>query len=78
MAAKIYSGKVVSSNMLKTIVVAVEMVKIHPRYNKRYKSHTKFKVHVDDNNFKVGDAVSIQETRPISKTKRFIIKKAKI
>ena len=67
------NGKVVSDKMEKTIVVEVERVKKHPKYEKRYKSHKKYKVHDEKNEFKVGDEVVIEETRPMSRGKRWKI-----
>jgi small subunit ribosomal protein S17 len=70
------TGIVVSDKMDKTIVVQVETIKKHPKYSKRYKSHKKYKSHDENNEFKVGDKVTIQETRPISRDKKWqVIKK---
>jgi len=66
-------GVVVSDKMDKTIVVSVERVKEHPRYKKRYKVQKKYKAHDPENKYKVGDKVIIQESRPISKEKRWIV-----
>jgi small subunit ribosomal protein S17 len=78
---KVRVGKVVSDNMDKTIVVAVETLERHPLYKKTIKKTKKFKVHDEANEAKVGDVVRIMETRPLSKTKRWrltsIIEKAK-
>jgi small subunit ribosomal protein S17 len=65
------SGIVVSDKMDKTIVVQVETIKKHPKYSKRYKSHKKYKSHDENNEFKIGDKVTIQETRPISRDKKW-------
>jgi small subunit ribosomal protein S17 len=64
-------GKVVSDKMDKTVVVEVERVKEHPRYKKRYKIHKKYKAHDGKNEFKIGDGVVIEETRPVSKDKNW-------
>ncbi len=64
-------GIVVSDKMDKTIVVAVNRLKEHPKYKKRYLVTTKFKAHDEKNEFKIGDKVLIQETRPLSKDKRW-------
>jgi small subunit ribosomal protein S17 len=64
-------GIVKSNKMNKTITVVVDRVNTHPVYNKLVRSHTAFKVHDEKNEAKVGDTVKIQETRPISKTKRW-------
>lgn len=66
-------GVVVSDKMDKTIVVLVEQLKQHPRYKKRYKIHKKYKAHDPENKHKVGDKVIIQESKPISKDKRWAV-----
>ncbi|MCI0469196.1 MAG: 30S ribosomal protein S17 [Nitrospirae bacterium] len=76
MPKKIYSGKVVSDKMDKTIVVAVTRTFQHPLYKKTIRSTTKLKAHDSDNSCKTGDVVSIVESRPMSKTKRWqLVKK---
>jgi small subunit ribosomal protein S17 len=74
-------GKVVSDKMDKTIVVAIETKVRHPLYGKTVNRTTKFKVHDENNEAKIGDRVSIMETRPLSKDKRWrlveIVEKAK-
>lgn len=64
-------GIVTSTAMDKTIVVAVESVRQHPLYKKAIKKTKKFKAHDEENKCQVGDLVLIQETRPLSKTKRW-------
>jgi small subunit ribosomal protein S17 len=64
-------GVVVSSNMDKTIVVRVDAVKAHPKYQKVVRRSTKFHAHDEENQAKVGDVVRIIETRPLSKTKNW-------
>lgn len=72
-------GIVKSNKMAKTITVVADKVITHPVYDKLVRSHTTFKAHDEKGEAKVGDTVRIQETRPISKTKRWrlveIIKK---
>ncbi|MDP4104610.1 MAG: 30S ribosomal protein S17 [Bacillota bacterium] len=68
---KVYSGRVVSDKMDKTITVLVETYKKHPLYGKRVKYSKKFKAHDEQNEAKIGDVVRIMETRPLSATKRF-------
>lgn len=63
-------GTVVSTKMDKTIVVAVDTLKTHPKYLKQYRSTKKYKVHAEGNTHKVGDTVLFQECRPISRGKR--------
>ena len=74
-------GKVVSDKMDKTIVVAVEEHVKHPLYKKIIKRTVKLKAHDEKNECRVGDRVSIMETRPLSKDKRWrlveILEKAK-
>jgi len=64
-------GVVVSDKMMKTIVVKVDRAMRHPMYSKMVRTATKFKVHDEKNIAKTGDTVRIQETRPLSKTKRW-------
>lgn len=64
-------GRVISNKMAKTIVVRVERRFPHPEFKKVVKSYAKFYAHDEKNEAKVGDVVLIQETRPISKTKRW-------
>lgn len=64
-------GTVVSDKMDKTVVVAVNTVKEHPIYRKKYKVTTRFKAHDALNACKEGDLVEITETRPLSKDKRW-------
>ena len=66
-------GKVVSAACNKTITVAVVTYKKHPLYNKKIKTTKKYSVHDEDNKAKVGDTVKAVETRPLSKTKRYIL-----
>ncbi|GMW01606.1 MAG: 30S ribosomal protein S17 [Candidatus Hydrogenedentota bacterium] len=64
-------GVVTSAAMNKTISVSVERTISHPLYKKSMKVTKKFKAHDEENTCKVGDEVRIQETRPMSKTKRW-------
>lgn len=65
------NGTVVSDAMNKTVVVRIDRIKIHPRYSKRYTASRKLKAHDEKNLYHVGDVVTIEETRPISKDKRW-------
>ncbi len=65
------TGVVVSDKMDKTITVVVETYKKHSLYGKRIKHSTKFTAHDENNEAKIGDKVTIMETRPLSKNKRF-------
>jgi small subunit ribosomal protein S17 len=71
MPKKIYTGKVISDKMEKTVVVAVTRLTQHPVYKKTIKRTTKFKAHDEENRCKIGDIVSIIESRPLSKDKRW-------
>ena len=73
MAKKKLQGIVVSDKMQKTVVVLVERVKEHPKYKRRYKTHKKYKAHDQNQEYKVGDQVVIEETAPISKDKHFVV-----
>jgi small subunit ribosomal protein S17 len=75
MPKKLYSGKVVSDKMDKTVVVAVTRTFQHPLYKKTVKKITKFKAHDETNQCKAGDTVQIIETRPLSKDKRWEVLK---
>ncbi len=66
-------GIVVSDKMDKTRVVAVSGTKKHPKYQRLYKVTNRFKAHDENNAYKAGDVVIIEETRPMSKDKRWII-----
>jgi small subunit ribosomal protein S17 len=70
---KIYTGKVISNRMDKTIVVAVTRLFQHPVYKKTVKRVTRFKAHDENNKCQVGDMVKIIETRPLSKEKRWTV-----
>ena len=66
-------GVIVSDRMDKTRVVVITRLKKHPRYKKYYKITRRFKVHDEKNEYKSGDKVLIEETRPLSKEKRWRI-----
>ncbi len=78
---KVRVGRVVSSKMEKTVVVAVESRERHPLYGKFMKRTHKFKAHDEQNSCGEGDTVEIMETRPLSREKRWrvvrIVEKAK-
>jgi small subunit ribosomal protein S17 len=67
-------GRVVSDKMDKTVVVAVDSVRRHPLYRKRMTRTSKFMAHDENNTCKPGDVVRIEETRPLSKHKRWIVR----
>ncbi|MFA6428666.1 MAG: 30S ribosomal protein S17 [Candidatus Buchananbacteria bacterium] len=66
-----FIGEVVSAKMQKTIVVKVVTLKWHSKYGKQYKVFTKYKVHDEKNEAKVGQIVEFVECRPLSKDKRW-------
>lgn len=67
-------GRVVSSAMDKSVVVAVDRLVKHPLYRKTIRRTSKFMAHDEKNECRVGDKVRIQESRPLSKRKRWIVK----
>ncbi len=68
---KVRLGTVISNRMQKTIVVRVDRLVQHPRYQRVVRRATNFKVHDETNSAKIGDDVKIMETRPLSKDKRW-------
>ncbi len=70
---KTFTGTVVSDKMKDTVVVLIERYEKHPKYEKFIKRRKKFKAHDVGNTKKIGEKVTIIETKPISKDKHFII-----
>ena len=70
---KIFTGIVVSDKMKDTIVVLIERYEKHPKYGKFVKHKKKFKAHDAGNTKRIGEKVSIVETKPISRDKKFMI-----
>jgi small subunit ribosomal protein S17 len=68
---KMRVGKVVSDRMDKTIVVSIERLVKHETYGRYVRRRTKFKVHDEKNECRIGDVVRFMETRPLSKDKRW-------
>jgi small subunit ribosomal protein S17 len=66
-------GRVISDKMQKTIVVAVESFKRHPIYKKNYRWTKHYKAHDEENRAHIGDMVRIEESRPLSKEKRWML-----
>jgi len=64
-------GVIVSDKMVKTVVVAVSRLVKHPKYKKYYKVTKRYKAHDEKGEYHTGDKVAIQETRPLSKEKRW-------
>ena len=71
--ARQLKGIVVSDRMIKTGVVSITRLKKHPKYKKYYKVTKKFKAHDEKGEYHIGDKVIIQETKPMSKEKRWIV-----
>jgi len=71
--ARTLSGKVVSDKMDKTITVRIERRVKHPVYGKIINRSTKIKAHDEENVCRIGDVVTIKETRPLSKTKSWAL-----
>ncbi|MBV71561.1 MAG: 30S ribosomal protein S17 [Myxococcales bacterium] len=71
---KTRTGVVVSDRMNKTIVVQLDKLVMHPIYKKFVRRRVKYKVHDEGNEARVGDTVLIEETRPISRHKRWRVK----
>ena len=70
-------GKVVSDKMQKTVVVEVQRLKQHPKYRRFFRVHKKYKADDAREEYKVGDRVVIEESRPLSKDKKWkVISKA--
>ena len=67
-------GRVVSDKMNKTVIVAVEYTRPHPLYKKPMKRTSKFAAHDEGNQCRIGDVVRIEETRPLSRTKHWIVR----
>jgi small subunit ribosomal protein S17 len=73
MAVKERVGLVVSDKMDKTVVVAVENRAPHPKYRKIVVRTKRYKAHDEENKCQVGDRVRIRESRPLSRTKRWVV-----
>jgi small subunit ribosomal protein S17 len=70
---KEFIGTVISDKMNKTCIVRTLRIAKHPKYGRITKKYNKYKVHDEKNTAKIGDLVRIQESRPLSKDKRFIL-----
>lgn len=66
-----FEGQVVSAAMNKTVVVRVDTMAMHSKYNKSYKVSNRYPVHDEKGSAKVGDMVTFEECRPISRTKKW-------
>lgn len=67
------AGTVVSNKMQDTLVVAVETLKTHPKYQKQYRSTKRYHVHAQGGEYAIGQKVQFRECRPISKRKHHVI-----
>ena len=67
------TGRVVSDKMDKTVVVSVERLQRHPIYKRVVRLSSKFKAHDEENTARVGDTVRIEESRPLSREKRWTV-----
>lgn len=68
-------GIVTSTKMAKTLVVTIHTYKAHPKYKKRFKTSKKYYVHNEEGKYKDGDVVTIYESRPMSRLKRWTVTK---
>ena len=73
MPKRILKGKVVKNKSEKTIIVDVESTYMHKKYKKFLRKNKKYAVHDEENVSKIGEVVQIIESRPISKTKKFVL-----
>lgn len=70
---RVFKGVVTSDKMKDTVVVRIDTFTKHPKYQKFLSMHKRFKAHNPGNTKKIGDIVEIQECRPISKDKKFMV-----
>lgn len=75
MPKRVLQGVVVSDKNVKTVVVQVERRYTHPLLKKTVRRSKKFHAHDEDDAFKIGDIVRIEESKPISKNKRWVVLK---
>ena len=73
MPKRVLKGVVVSDKSDKTITVLVSRKVMHPVYKKHIKRSKKYSAHDENNKFKIGELVTIQESKPISKTKKWVV-----
>ena len=67
------TGTVVSNKMDKTVVISVDSYKSHAKYHKKYKVTKKFYAHDENNECNIGDVITIHESRPLSRLKRWTV-----
>jgi len=75
MSKRRLKGKVISDKMQKTVVVEVQRFKQHKKYLRRLTVHKKYKAHDEKQEYHIGDTVVIEESRPMSKDKRWVVLK---
>ena len=75
MPNRVLKGVVVSDKSDKTVTVLVSRKVMHPVYKKYIKRSKKYSAHDENNKFKIGELVTIQESKPISKTKKWVVVK---
>lgn len=73
MPRRVLHGVIVSDKNDKTVTVKVEQRVMHPIYKKYVRAHKKYAAHDEENKFKIGEMVQIIESRPISKTKKWVV-----
>ena len=71
--ARTLKGVVVSDKMTKTVIVKITRLHKHPLYKKYHKVTTRYAAHDEPGQYHVGDVVTIRESRPLSKTKRWVV-----
>lgn len=71
MTRKVLKGIIVSTKTPKKLVVKVEFLKMHSKLKKRFRATKRYQAHYEDGQFQTGEKVLIEETRPLSKTKKW-------
>jgi small subunit ribosomal protein S17 len=73
MPKKVRTGKVIANTNTNTVTIVVERMKVHPLYKKQYRVTKKYHADTAGKQYEIGDIVEIEETKPISKTKRWVV-----
>jgi small subunit ribosomal protein S17 len=68
-------GTVSSNKMTNTVIVKINQVKVHPKYHKRYQVTKKYAADTAGQQYQIGDKVEIMESRPLSRTKNWVVVK---
>ncbi len=66
-------GQVASNKMTNTVIVKVDTIKVHPKYQKRYRTSKKYAADTAGATYQIGDKVEIMQSKPISKTKNWVV-----